>query len=231
MEKPKKVCPFCGELISCSNYSRHLKRHEEKPESFQEPKYRLNHDGLICQFCGKEHPNRNSLCNHERMCASNPNRQDCGFKIHMIRCEEQGTEWHPWSYGLTKETDERVAAQAKTITKERPDWQTEVDDDNKLYRRYLNKCVNAQKDGLRCDLTFHEYCLLVKDANLKSSDLGFTGNMYVLARYNDQGNYTWGNCRFITQKENYDEKVKTDAELYNWREEARKKLEEKKNAK
>jgi hypothetical protein len=49
---------------------------------------------------------------------------------------------------------------------------------------------------------------LVADAGLKSSQLGYTGEGYVLGRYNDSGNYEIGNCRFITQKENSDEKNK-----------------------
>ena len=47
---------------------------------------------------------------------------------------------------------------------------------------------------------------LVNEAGLKSSQLGFTGEGYVLGRCNDSGGYEPGNCRFITQKENSDEK-------------------------
>ena len=82
-----------------------------------------------------------------------------------------------------------------------------VDDDGKLKQRYKNKCINAKKEGLICELAFEEYCMLVYEAGLKSSDLGFTGNNYVLARYKDNGNYTFQNCRFITQKENCQEKL------------------------
>ena len=82
----------------------------------------------------------------------------------------------------------------------------EIDDDGKLKRRYYNKVNNAKKEGLRCELSFEEYALLVKMAGLKSSDLGFTGNNYVLARIGDDGNYRFDNCRFITQKENVIEK-------------------------
>lgn len=80
-----------------------------------------------------------------------------------------------------------------------------VDDDGKLYQRYRNKCVNAKKEGLTCDLTYDEYCKLVYDAGIVSSKLGFTGDNYVLARFNDFGNYTLNNCRFITHKENMQE--------------------------
>lgn len=77
-----------------------------------------------------------------------------------------------------------------------------IDDDGKLKQRFINKCVNAKKEGILCRLTFDEYCSLVYKAGLKSSQLGFTGEKYVLARYNDKGDYTLDNCRFITQREN-----------------------------
>lgn len=81
-----------------------------------------------------------------------------------------------------------------------------VDDDGKIGMRYRNKRANAKKEGIECELSFEEYCKLVYDAGIKSSQLGFKGSGYVLARYNDEGNYKVGNCRFITQKENAREK-------------------------
>jgi len=90
------------------------------------------------------------------------------------------------------------------------DLEYELNDDGRLFAKWKMKCCNAEKEGLHCNLTFHEFCLLVKDANLVSSQLGFSGDMYVLARYEDKGDYTFNNCRFITQKENSDEKVITE---------------------
>lgn len=47
--------------------------------------------------------------------------------------------------------------------------------------------------------------------NLRSSNLGFSSkDKFVLARYQDQGHYSVGNCRFITQKENAIEKTITE---------------------
>ena len=112
----------------------------------------------------------------------------------------------PWNKGLTKETSDKVREQAESLRVIHSSLEKELDDDGKLYRRYINKCINAKSEGLICELTFDEYCLLVKNAGLKSSNLGFTGDKYVLARYNDSGNYTYGNCRFITQKENMKER-------------------------
>lgn len=99
----------------------------------------------------------------------------------------------------------------KGLKKERPQWQIIVDDDGKLRQRYKNKCTNAAKEGITCKITFEEYCKLVAEAGLVSSDLGFSsGKKYVLARYNDSGDYEYGNCRFITQKENAQERKVSD---------------------
>ena len=107
MKKVKKViCELCGQEISKSNYSKHLRRHEKHPETFKEPKYKLNHDGLICQFCGKECKNRNSLCSHERLCKENPNKQIMKHPHIIEGFNNKGRV--PWNKGLTKDTDERV---------------------------------------------------------------------------------------------------------------------------
>ena len=85
-----------------------------------------------------------------------------------------------------------------------------LDDDGKLYQKYLNKKINAKKEGILCLLSYEEFCALVENAGLKSSDLGFSGHGYVLARYGDSGNYTFDNCRFITQKDNIKERKLSD---------------------
>lgn len=85
-----------------------------------------------------------------------------------------------------------------------------IDNDGKLRQRFSNKRVNAKKEGIEFELTFKEYCQLVEEAGLISSQLGFKGENYVLARYNDEGPYKVGNCRFITQKENMAEQKRTE---------------------
>lgn len=112
MNRTKVKCEICGKEISKSNIAKHLKSHETHPEyhDLNKGKYALNHDGLTCQFCGKEYKNRNSLCTHERQCKENPNRQESAFVRYN---KEKG---HAWNKGLTKETDDRVAKQAKTLS-------------------------------------------------------------------------------------------------------------------
>lgn len=85
-----------------------------------------------------------------------------------------------------------------------------LDDDGKLYQKYLNKGINAKKENIDFDLSFEEYKTLMVQGGYKSSDLGFTGKNIVLARYEDKGGYTIDNCRFITHLENIKERKITD---------------------
>lgn len=106
------VCEQCGKRISNSNLSKHLRRHELHPESFEVPKYRVTHDGLNCQFCGKECKNNNSLRNHERLCKSNPERDVSN--VYKDGFNNQGR--NAWNTGLTKETDHRIREQSETLS-------------------------------------------------------------------------------------------------------------------
>lgn len=68
-------------------------------------------ENYICKYCGKVCKNANSLRNHERLCKENPEKQESSWiKFN----HERGA----WNKGLTKETDERVNKQSKTLTEE-----------------------------------------------------------------------------------------------------------------
>lgn len=134
-------------------------------------------------------------------------------KTHYWRAHtEEGRKFEPmpvgthtaWNKGLTKKDNESIAEASRKVYKHSR-YRDLVDDDGKVYRRWTNKRVNAKKYGVECKLILEEYCKLIHDAGLHSSDLGYKGNRYDLARYNDQGPYEVGNCRFITHKENMDE--------------------------
>lgn len=155
---------------------------------------------LNCIFCQKACKNLNSKVNHERLCKHNPKRQVSSIEKYNL------SHSPPWNKGLTKNTNKSIARQAKSIMKPRPTWQLDVDDDKKVYQKYLNKKHNAELENIGFSLSFFEFCNLIKKAGLLSSQLGFSGQNYVLARYEDKGDYSYANCRFITQKENSDEK-------------------------
>ena len=78
-----------------------------------------------------------------------------------------------------------------------------IDDDGKLKGKLSNKYVNAKAEGRTCNLSYENIVKLLNDAGIVSSQWNHKG--YHLARYNDKGDYYFGNCRFITCKENYQE--------------------------
>lgn len=147
-----------------------------------------------CEQCGRIFKNKSGLGSHIWR-VHGPGKDSDIYKGRTA-----------WNKGLTKETSDSVRCSAEKLRKPKTLLELELDDDGKLKQRWRNKCVNAKQEGLKCLLTFDEYCQLVKKANLKSSQLGFKGQKYVLARYNDEGDYTFDNCRFITQLENFQER-------------------------
>ena len=111
MQRTKVLCQYCGREISKSNITKHEESCKNKANKVS---YALTHDGLICQFCGKECKNRNSLCNHERMCKINPNRQiSVGFD--KFNADRRAGLVDTWNKGLTAKTDERVRKQSETL--------------------------------------------------------------------------------------------------------------------
>ena len=115
LKRTKIPCEICGQLISLSNMSKHLARHERGHAlAYNTRKYALNHDGLVCQFCGRECKNRNSLCNHERLCNLNPDAMSItGYASNPVT--GYGISHPAWNKGLTKDIDERVAKMTETL--------------------------------------------------------------------------------------------------------------------
>lgn len=89
---------------------------------------------------------------------------------------------------------------------ERNPYRFLVDDDAMVLKRWFLKKKEAKSRDIMFVLTFEDYCKLIYDAGIKSSDIGWgktsNGNHYVLGRYHDLGPYAVGNCRFITQSQN-----------------------------
>lgn len=120
MKRNVVKCVHCGREISKSNLTRHEQSCSSKNDKVS---YKLTHEGLVCQFCGKECKNRNSLCNHERMCKQNPNRQT-GVGFDTFNANRKTGKVNSWNTGLTAETDERVRKQSESLR----DWYSENPD-------------------------------------------------------------------------------------------------------
>jgi hypothetical protein len=77
----------------------------------------------------------------------------------------------------------------------------------KTYRRH--KYINCWKQGIPFDLTVEELQQLLDDAGITIEQVGRGSADYNLARYGDTGPYAMGNCRFITKRENIQERDST----------------------
>lgn len=127
----KCICELCGLEISASNYSKHLRRHENHPESFIDSRYKLNHEGLNCQFCGTSWKNRNSLCNHERQCKNNPDRQS-GIGFEVFNAQRRAGLVKTWNAGQTKETNSIIAEATKKATIKKRQLSRSLETRNKI---------------------------------------------------------------------------------------------------
>lgn len=85
-------CIVCKEERSVKNFKRHLITHDK-------------HTLLNCKFCNKLCKNINSLTQHQRLC---PNNAERVYISHTIGIRS-------WNNGLTKDTDERVAASSVAL--------------------------------------------------------------------------------------------------------------------
>ena len=79
--------------------------------------------------------------------------------------------------------------------------------DAKLWRsKWFNLKRSAPSRGVECILTLKQYILLAKKAGITASDIGCHRGQYHMSRIGDTGDYAPGNCRFLPQEENLEER-------------------------
>jgi len=74
------------------------------------------------------------------------------------------------------------------------------------YLKYCHKERDAKKKNLLFNLSFKEYLYMLSEAGISASQIGVTITDYCLGRIDDSGGYEYGNCRFITVRQNFDER-------------------------
>lgn len=78
-----------------------------------------------------------------------------------------------------------------------------LDENDRLTRKkFTNKRATAKIRGIEFSLSYVEYKSLLVEAGINPSMIGQRSDDYCLGRVNDEGGYEYGNCRFITIKEN-----------------------------
>jgi hypothetical protein len=73
--------------------------------------------------------------------------------------------------------------------------------------KYHNLRASAPKRKSVLRLSFYQYMRLAKKAGIRvPSQIGKSSDKYQMSRKGDTGDYVWGNCRFLTMRENLEEK-------------------------
>jgi hypothetical protein len=99
---------------------------------------------------------------------------------------------------IAKEERDEIVISVGLKTAQSKDW----------YIKWRGVVRNAKHRELECTLTFLQYMKLVVRAGLKKpSEIGIDNHQYNLARKGDTGGYTWGNCRFVTARQNRRERA------------------------
>lgn len=185
----KVVCEICGQEISASNYSKHLRRHENHPESFKQS-YHLDHFDLFCKYCGKECKNKNSLVQHEIRCKCNPNK--CNMDI-TPREGFNNKGRVAWNKGLTKEINDSIKKQSETFKKnEQLGLHTNKYNpmcDEKSRKKLSDTCLRKSKEG-----TWHTSLAKNMHINYKGTDLHGTWELKY-AQYLDAKGVSWERCK------------------------------------
>jgi len=124
---------------------------------------------MLCKYCGRECKNNNSLINHERLCKQNPAKQ-------ISWLEQNRNNVKSWNKGLTKNTDSRVAKNAKNTSngmkkliaegKHPTAWTSEFwtaearknksEEKKALYLKHPEKHPNRKLAGNRSKMTYPE---------------------------------------------------------------------------
>ena len=153
MQRTKATCQYCNKEISLSNISRHEEACKVK---INKKSYALTHDGLTCQFCDKVCKNRNSLCNHERQCKLNPERQ-VGVGFDNFNAQRAAGDINTWNKGLTKYESESVRKQSESLSI----W---IQDNPNVYGGFRHntaqKCKYGRYNGYYCDSSWELAFLL-----------------------------------------------------------------------
>ena len=75
-------------------------------------------------------------------------------------------------------------------------------------KNWSNLKSGAKRVGRVCTLTFEEYTDLAQMAGMTKAEQVDKRNDddYQMGRIGDRGDYVWGNCRFITKRQNLTER-------------------------
>ena len=150
---------------------------------------------MICQYCGKECKNNNSLHNHERLCKMNPNRSKSFFETdynktripinQFIKAKKEG-----YTYIVSEDTKEKIS-------------KSNFGKKHTLYNKNkIRKTVNEHIENGNWHLSFS------KSRTFEYKGIKFQGSWEIkFAKYLDNKNIKWERpCKtykYIFENENH----------------------------
>ena len=85
-----------------------------------------------------------------------------------------------------------------------------LNEETKAIWAYWKQKTKMSRPHKQWKLTALELIELLNDAGITANDIGQKSHQYQLGRHGDLGHYEMGNCRFITTRENLQERVMPD---------------------
>lgn len=108
--------------------------------------------------------------------------------------------------GLLKKDRDKAVAKRRRGVELAISYGANLENANIWFSKYLLLKNNAKKRKTPMLLSFKQYLLLAKKAELrKPQQIGNKPGKYQLGRLGDTGPYAMGNCRFITHEQNREE--------------------------
>lgn len=77
-------------------------------------------------------------------------------------------------------------------------------------KKYKDKYTNALQKGLKMNMNINEYLYKIYESDIKTpSDMGNGMDKYCLGRNNDTGDYEVETCKFITGRDNVNDRIES----------------------
>lgn len=164
----------------------------------------------FCKICGapidKRAAGKTKLCQkcfveqlHKKSMESRPDKDTLISDLKVMSMSEAGIKYHVAITTIADWCDDYNIPHYSAYFNE---YKPLVDDDNKVMQKFSTRKSCVRGSGIKFTITSKEFCKLLYDSNLKSSDIGAGDNKYILLRIDESKPYEYGNCKFVKKNSN-----------------------------
>lgn len=159
----------------------------------------------FCKICGapidKRAAGKTKLCQkcfveqlHKKSMESRPDKDTLISDLKVMSMSEAARKYHVAMPTIADWCDDYNMPHYSAYFNE---YKPLVDDDNKVMQKFSTRKSTVRGAGIKFTITSKEFCKLLYDSNLKSSDIGAGDDKYILWRIDESKPYEDGNCKFI----------------------------------